>query len=332
MTLRQIISEFYPPKPTFTDRDLQDLGGKVYLITGGTSGIGFVLAKILYSKHAKVYITSRSAASGEKAISEIKKSAESSRGELRYLTMDLSDLETVAPAVKSFLAQETLLNAVWFNAGVMRVPSGSVTKQGYELQWGTNVVGHFVLNKLLMPILLATAEVAPKGSVRVVWVSSDGQYWLSPKGDGIDWQDITTRKSAGWKGEKGPMTYYGQSKAGNVLLAMELAKRYGNRDIIGVAVNPGHLKTNLQRHSNLGLYKKFENLVLFDPSFGALSELYGGFSDAIGTDNNGAYVIPWGRLGKIRQDIEAGFHHRNTGKKLWDILEKETEEYVLTVV
>lgn len=234
MALRQTLSEFYPPKPTFTADDLPDLAGKVYLITGGTSGIGLILAKILFSKNAKVYITSRSAASGEKAIGEIKESDKSSRGELRSLVMDLSDLQTVAPAVKSFLAQETLLHTVWFNAGVMKVPSGSITKQGYELQWGTNVVGHFIMNKLLMPTLLATAQVAPKGSVRIVWVSSDGHNLLSPKGDGIDWQDITTLKSAGWKGEKGSMTYYGQSKVGNVLLAMELAKRYGNRDIIGV--------------------------------------------------------------------------------------------------
>ncbi|KAJ4865641.1 short chain dehydrogenase domain-containing protein [Trichoderma breve] len=311
MSLCQTLTEFYPPKPTFTDQDLPDLGGKVYLITGGTSGIGFILAKTLYAKHAKVYITSRSAASGEKAISEIKESAASSRGELRYLVMDLGDLQTVVPAVKSFLAQETLLHSVWFNAGVMKVPSGSITKQGYELQWGTNV--------------------APKGSVRVVWVSSDGHSLLSPKGDGIDWEDITTRKPAGWMGEKGSMTYYGQSKAGNVLLAMEVAKRYGNQDIIGVSLNPGHLKTNLQRHSNSALAKRFEGLVLHDPSFGALTELYAGFSDAIGTDNNGAYIIPWGRVGKIRQDIDAGFHHRGTGKKLWDILEKETGEYTLTV-
>jgi hypothetical protein len=59
-----------------------------------------------------------------------------------------------------------------------------------------------------------------------------------------------------------------------------------------------------------------------------LTELFAGFSDTIGPDNNGAYVIPWGRIGKIRHDVETGFHDRGTGKKLWDILEKETEEYV----
>jgi retinol dehydrogenase 12 len=233
MPLRQALSELYPPKPTFNENNISDLSGKVYLITGGTSGIGLALAKILYSKNAKVYITSRTDASAEKAIAGITESTTSSSGEMRYLTTDLSDLDTVAPAIKAFLAQESVLHTVWFNAGVMQVPKGSKTKQDYELQWGTNVVAHFLMNKLLMPILLSTAQIAPKGSVRVVWVSSDGHIMFSPKPDGIDWTDIG-KKPAGWKGEKGSMTYYGQSKVGNVLLAMELAKRYGERDIVGV--------------------------------------------------------------------------------------------------
>jgi retinol dehydrogenase-12 len=244
MPLHQTLSEFYPPKPTFTEKNLPDLSGKVYLITGGTSGIGLALAKILYSKNAKVYITSRTDASAEKAIAGIKESTKSSSGEMRYLTTDLSDLDTVAPAIKTFLAQETLLHTVWFNAGVMQVPKGSKTKQGYELQWGTNVVAHFVMNKLLLPILLSTAEVAPTGSVRVVWVSSDGHINFSPKPDGIDWKDIG-KKPAGWEGEKGSMTYYGQSKVGNVLLAMELAKRYSERNIVGVV---GYIASELLLH------------------------------------------------------------------------------------
>jgi len=327
MPLCQTLSEFYPPKPTLTEKNISDLSGKVYLITGGTSGLGLALAKILYAKNAKVYITSRTDASAEKAITEIQAAVKSSSGELRHLTIDLSDLDTVAPAVKSFLAQETLLHTVWFNAGVMLVPEGSKTKQGYELQWGTNVVAHFLMNKLLMPLLLSTAKVAPKGTVRVVWVSSDGHINFSPKGDGIDWNDIT-KKPEGWRGEKGSMTYYGQSKVGNVLLAKEVARRYGDHDIVGVALNPGHLKTNLQRHSAGFGVKLVSEVLLHDPHFGALTELYAGFSEEIGLGNNGAYIIPWGRLGKTRADIEAGFRDRGTGKRLWDLLEEETQPYL----
>lgn len=234
MTIRQTISEVWPPKPRFIEVDIPDLSGKVYLVTGGTSGIGLQLCKVLYSKNAKVYLTSRTPASAEKAIGEIKKFAPSSKGELNYIAMDLTDLTTIAPRMREFLSKETTLNSAWLNAGVMDVPKGSKTKQDYELTWGTNVVAHFIIQEMLLPILQSTAKVAPPGSVRVVWVSSGGHSTYSPKGDGIDWNDITTKKSKGWKGEKDSMTYYGQSKAGNVLLSKELAKRYGKDGIVGV--------------------------------------------------------------------------------------------------
>ena len=69
-------------------------------------------------------------------------------------------------------------------------------------------------------------------------------------------------------------------------------------------------------------------LFLYDPRYGALTELYAGFSEDIGLGNNGAYVIPWGRIGMTRADIDAGLHERGSGAKLWDILEAETESYI----
>lgn len=93
-------------------------------------------------------------------------------------------------------------------------------------------------------------------------------------------------------------------------------------------MNPGNLKTNLFRDEATTWVKIIEVLFLHDVRFGALTELYAGLSPDIGLQNNGAYVIPWGRIGHIRKDIEAGFQKRDTGKRLWDILERETREYV----
>ncbi|KAI9725079.1 MAG: hypothetical protein M1812_000355 [Candelaria pacifica] len=234
MSLSQSLGEFYPPSPKYTEHNVPDLSGKVYLITGGTSGIGLALAKILYSKNARVYITSRTKVSAENAINKIKKDIPVSQGQIAYITLDLTDLSTIAPAVKGFLAEESQLHSVWYNAGVMNTPTGSRTRQGYEIQWGTNVVAHFLINKLLMPILLSTAQVAPKGSVRSVWVSSDGHNYYSPKPDGIDWNEISIQKSDGWKGGMSVMKYYGQSKAGDVILSKETATRYGEQGIVSV--------------------------------------------------------------------------------------------------
>jgi retinol dehydrogenase 12 len=94
------------------------------------------------------------------------------------------------------------------------------------------------------------------------------------------------------------------------------------------ALNPGHLKTNLQRHTDGFITRHFGGLVLHDPHLGALTELYAGFSETVGLGNNGAYVIPWGRVGRTRRDIEAGFQERETGKRLWNMLEKETLQYL----
>ena len=111
--------------------------------------------------------------------------------------------------------------------GVMAPPQGSKTKQGYELQLGTNCVAPFLLTKLLMPILLQTAKTAPAESVRVVWTSSIGAEFFSPKkGVNLDNMDYKNDQSRWHK--------YGVSKAGNIFHGQELARRYGGEGIISV--------------------------------------------------------------------------------------------------
>jgi len=116
---------------------------------------------------------------------------------------------------------------LWNNAGVMIPPQGSKTKQGYELQLGTNNVAPFLFTKLLTPILIKTAKVAPPGAVRVVWTSSSAAEGLSPKG-GVDLSNLD------YKTDKAAWAKYGVSKAGNVLHATEYAKRYGPEGITSV--------------------------------------------------------------------------------------------------
>jgi retinol dehydrogenase-12 len=140
-------------------------------------------------------------------------------------------LTTIKKSASEFLSKESKLDVLWNNAGVMVPPQGSKTKQGYELQLGTNNVAPFLFTKLLTPILTKTAKEAPPGSVRVVWVSSSAAEGFSPKG-GVDMGNLDYKK------DKATWHKYGVSKAGNVLHAKEYARRFGGEGILSLVCVP----------------------------------------------------------------------------------------------
>jgi retinol dehydrogenase-12 len=123
-------SAIFPPAPTFTDKDLPSLTGKVYIVTGAASGVGFELAKILYAAGGSVYIAARSTSRCEGAIEKIKSQTKGEKisGRLESMVVDLADLRTVKGAVDEFLRRETRLDVLVHNAGVMTPPTGSKDK------------------------------------------------------------------------------------------------------------------------------------------------------------------------------------------------------------
>lgn len=124
------IDQAFPPAPRFTEKHIPDLTGKVAIVTGSSSGVGLQTVAILYSKNATVYLAARSSDKAAKAITAIKNSAEctGSRGILKFLSLDLSDLGSIKASAQEFLRQETRLDILIHNAGVMRPPAGSTTK------------------------------------------------------------------------------------------------------------------------------------------------------------------------------------------------------------
>src|SRR5690606_37192995 len=138
-------------------------------------------------------------------------------------------------AAESFISRESQLHVLLNNAGIMAHPVGDTT-DGFEIQLGTNHVGHFYLTKLLLPIILRTAETAPQGSVRIINVSSEG-HRMAPEG-GIAFENTKIPGASTW-------TRYGQSKLANVLFSKELAKRYGDKNIIALSLHPGVIATGL---------------------------------------------------------------------------------------
>lgn len=149
-------------------------------------------------------------------------------------------------AAREFVGKEKRLDILLLNAGIMATPPG-LTEQGYEIQFGTNHVGHALLTKLLMPTLSATAEL-PGSDVRVVAVSSAGHV-MAPRTKGIDFSQLKTDMTSSFT-----LVRYGQSKLANILFIKELAKE--NPKITAVSVHPGVVNTNLyqsvQKWSVLG--------------------------------------------------------------------------------
>lgn len=186
--------------------------------------------KILYSKNAKVYIAARNEEKANTAIADIQSHAPNSKGALVFLKLDLDDLTTIKKSAEEFLSKEDKLDVLFNNAGVMTPPQGSKTRQGYELQLGTNNVAPFLFTKLLTPILVRTAKTALPSSVRVVWVSSSMAELASVHG-GVDMDNLD------YKSDQSKHDKYGISKAGNVLHAMEYAKRYKADGVVSVVTS-----------------------------------------------------------------------------------------------
>lgn len=182
--------------------------------------------KLVYQRNAKVYIAARSETKARAAIKDIQAEYPKSKGQLEYLHLDLSDLTTIKASAQDFLRREHRLDVLWNNAGVMIPPQGSKTVQGWELQLGVNAIGTFLFTEQLHEILAATAQTAPKNSVRVVWVAS-GSAVTAPK-PAVDFENMD------YKRDESPYTKYSRSKAGNVIHAAEFARRAAREGILTI--------------------------------------------------------------------------------------------------
>jgi len=303
-----VFSQSFPPKSRFTFNDIPDLSGKVIIVTGANTGIGKETVKALLTHDAKVYVAARSEEKAHRAIQDL---LEATGKEAHFLKLDLSDLQSIKAAAEEFTSKEKELHVLFNNAGVMWPPHELLTADGYDLQFGTNVLGHFYFTKLLLPILISTAKSSPDGHVRVVNSSSMGH--IQGRLDFNTFRDGPARKRTN--------TYalYYQSKFGNVVYATELARRYGDDGIISTSLNPGIIASDLTRYLN-PVARFFVPLVLHSVSHGALTQLWAGTS-AEAVTFNGMYLIPWARIGEPRPDTQ----DPEMGKALWTWLEEQVE-------
>jgi NAD(P)-dependent dehydrogenase (short-subunit alcohol dehydrogenase family) len=220
----------------WTEHDVPDLSGRVALVTGANSGIGYETARVLAVHGAHVVLACRNPTRAAEAARRIR--GHGASGEVEVLGLDLADLDSVTAATRAFLAHHTRLDLLVNNAGLMCTPRGT-TAQGFETQFGVNHLGHFALTAPLLPVMVATP-----GS-RVVVVSS-----LTQRFGRIDLDDLhQTRRYS-------PLGAYSQSKLANLLFAFELQARLSaaGAPTIAVAAHPGGANTNLGRTNPGGAF------------------------------------------------------------------------------
>ncbi|VUC27702.1 unnamed protein product [Clonostachys rosea] len=178
----------------------------------------------------------------------------------------------------------------------------------------------------LLPLLQNTAAVEPEGTVRVTWASSVISDLAAPK------YGVELGSDGSPKVHDKPTVDYGQSKAGNVLLSSEFARRYKSDGIVSVAWNPGNLRTDLLRH-----FHPVERFITWslahDVIRGAHTELYAGWSSDIAAEHTGSYIKPWGRLSQPRSDIETACvggleGGRSVAEAFWDWCETQAKAHL----
>lgn len=314
----------YPGIPRYTESQIPSQRDKVFIVTGGNSGIGFELVKILYAKGAKVYMASRSQERALPAIKTIEDSCQSPTGEIRFLRLDLDDLVSVKIAAAEFAAKETRLDVLWNNAGIGLSPVGSTTQQGIQRHMGVNCVGHLLFSHLLLPQLRHTAATASLGDVRVVWTSSQSVDAKAPPG-GVRMEDLNT-------GTQDTFLNYAASKAGNWLLASEFSRHHRGDGILSLTQDPGVLSTGIW----CGFPTWFQWVMvpfLHPVKYGAYTEAWAGLSPDVTMDDSGRYASPWGRWHSgPRKDIEESLRTKQEGgtgiaQEFWDWCQEQIKPY-----
>ncbi len=286
--------------------NISDQSGRTIIVTGSSSGIGLETARVLALKNGEVIIAVRNPEKGNKAAEKIL--TEKKDAKVNVMIIDLSDLNSVKEFADTFRKEHKKLDILINNAGVM-VPPYSKTKDGFELQMGTNHLGHFALTGRLLDILTET-----KGS-RIVNVSS-----MAHKTGNIDFDDLNweSRKYKPWKA-------YGDSKIANLYFTLELAGKLEEKgtDTIVTSAHPGWTATDLQRHASGA---NFLNRFLAQSiDMGALPTLYGAVGEKV---VNGDFFGPSGFMEmkgypkKVYPNKKA--QKKAISEKLWEISEDVT--------
>lgn len=287
----------------WNEENIENQAGRIAIVTGSSSGIGLETARVLSVKGAQVILAVRNLVKGAEAMAKINGSASNSNVSL--MELDLASLKSIERFSQAFKMDHDQLDLLINNAGVM-IPPYNKTADGFELQFGTNHLGHFALTGQLMELLLKTP-----GS-RVVNVSSAAHSIGKIDFNDLNWEE---RKYKKWQA-------YGDSKIANLYFTYELSNRFGGdgSKVKFAAAHPGWTATELQRHT--GFVSFLNNIFSQGITMGALPTLYA----ATATDvESGDYYGPSGfqEMKGYPQKVKSidRSYDKMTGMKLWSASE-----------
>jgi NAD(P)-dependent dehydrogenase (short-subunit alcohol dehydrogenase family) len=284
---------------SWSTADIPDQTGRTAIVTGANSGIGRAAAKALAAKGARVVLAVRDTAKGEAAAAAMPGTTEVRR-------LDLASLDSVREFAADWDGDiDLLIN----NAGVM-IPPLTRTQDGFELQFGTNHLGHFTLTNALLD----------KVTGRVVTVASGAHRFGAIDFDDLNWE---RRPYRAWRA-------YGQSKLANLLFTSELQRRLtaAGSSVLATAAHPGYAATNLQSHSGSGLQERLmaigNRVIAQDEDGGALPTLYAAVADIPGD----SYAGPGGFMEQRGAPKLVGRNgaakDADVARRLWDVSEQLT--------
>lgn len=285
---------------------IADQKGKVAIVTGASSGIGYETARVLAGKNAEVIIAVRNQAKGDEAVRRIK--AQNEKANVKVMLLDLASLKSVQNFAETFKQEYPRLDLLINNAGVM-IPPYSKTEDGFELQFGTNHLGHFALTLHL----LALIEKTPNG--RIVNVSSGAHRYGKIDFDDLNWE---RRRYKAWRA-------YGDSKIANLYFTYELHRQLSQKGSTTkvLAAHPGWTATELQRHS--GLLRFLNTFFAMRSEQGALPTLRAATDEKA---ESGDYFGPHGfremRGYPVKVESNRLSHDESIARELWEVSENLT--------
>jgi NAD(P)-dependent dehydrogenase (short-subunit alcohol dehydrogenase family) len=316
----------YGAKQWDVETGIPDLTGKVCVVTGGNTGIGYETCLALAKHKAKVYMASRSESRARDAIAKLKEEL-SKEGhqttQVEFLELDLMNLKKSRDAADEFLKRESRLDILILNAGVMATPY-SLTEDGIENQIATNHFGHFTFTTRLLPLIVDTSK--KHGQARIVSLSSMAHWsnlsmsWRQP--DFASLESMNRPFMSTWM-------RYGQSKVANILFAKELDRRLKDENIFVNAVHPGFVHSELLRgisqfSSIVGAVSHLaSSMAALTPPEGAYTSLYTACSPEIQEKQiRGKYFAPFARM----QDPSPLAQNEELAKRLWNVSEQVLKE------